>query len=305
MGSVSNKQNFFETVRREMRIRNYSHKTIKSYISALHKFVLYIKPRHPREISDEDIRSYMLYLLEERKLAAGTVNQTLNALRFLYTDLYDKPFVVGSLPRPKKEQRLPDVMNESEVARLFSVVRNLKYKTMLMLAYASGLRVGELVRIRIEDIDGQRGLIHIRDAKGMRDRYTVLPASLRGQLNEYWKVAQLPTRGWLFPGQEPGHHVSERSVQNVFLNSARDAGIGKTVSMHSLRHSFATHLLEHGTDIRYIQELLGHRSVKTTEIYTHVSRRLIQKIKSPLDILFEELKQKSDTDKLRQLDEPK
>jgi site-specific recombinase XerD len=223
--------------------------------------------------------------LVERRLVASTVNQVFNALRLLYVDLYKKPFVIAELPRPQKGKKLPDVLSEDEVRRLFGVVKNLKHLTMLMLTYASGLRVGELVRLRIEDIDGKRGLMHIRDAKRMRDRFTVYPESFRAQLLDYWKTYGLGRSGWLFPGETPNHHLSERSIQAVFARAALAAGIRKPVSMHSLRHSFATHLLEHGTDLRYIQELLGHQSVRTTEIYTHVTNRVIGQIRSPLDFL--------------------
>ena len=147
------------------------------------------------------------------------------------------------------------------------------------------------MKLRIEDIDGQRGLIHIRDAKGKKDRYTLLPDSLRGQLVAYWKSYKLGTSGWLFVGQDPGHHLSARSIQAVFERTVKTAGIHKPVSMHTLRHSFATHLLEHGTDLRYIQELLGHQSVLTTEIYTHVSRRALGKLRSPLDFLIDNYEQ--------------
>lgn len=188
-------------------------------------------------------------MLEQEGQAASSVNQVFNALRFLYVELYKRPFAIGTLPRPRKEHKLPDVLNEAEVMRLFSSVDNMKHRTMLMLAYASGLRVSELVKIRIEDIDGQRGLIHIRGAKGKKDRYTVLPESLRGQLIHYWKSYNLGASGWLFPGQEQSHHLSTRSIQAVFERAIVAAGIGKPASMHTLRHSFATHLLEHGTDL--------------------------------------------------------
>jgi integrase/recombinase XerD len=271
--------------RQEMHLRNYSHKTIKAYLSCLRSFVRYHRPRHPRELTEGDIRNYLLHLITEKKHASGTVNQAFNALRLLYVDLYKKPFVIDSLPRPVREKKLPDVLNENEVIRLFSSVKNLKHRTMLMLAYASGLRVSEVVRLRIEDIDGQRGLIHIRDAKGKRDRFTVLPESLRGELLAYWREYKLERSGWLFPGQKSDHHLAERSIQAVAERARKAAGIQKPVSMHTLRHSFATHLLEHGTDLRYIQELLGHRSVRTTEVYTHVSNKVLGKIRSPLDFL--------------------
>lgn len=277
---------FFETVRQELRLRNYSNKTIKAYISCLRSFVRYVHPKHPRGLGNDDIKHYLLYAIEEKKLSAGTINQIFNALRFLYVELYKKSFIIESLPRPQKEKKLPDVLNEEEVRRLFAAVANLKHKSMLMLAYASGLRVSELVRLRIEDIDGQRGLIHIRDAKGKRDRFTVFPESLRVQLVAYWKTYKLEKSGWLFPGQTPDHHLATRSIQAVFERAAKSAGITKPVSMHTLRHSFATHLLEHGTDLRYIQTLLGHQSVKTTEIYTHVSKQSIERVRSPLDFLI-------------------
>lgn len=276
----------FETVRREMRLRNYSHKTIKAYVGNLRSFVKFLRPKHPREAAEDDIRRFLLHLIDEDQRSAGTVNQVFNALRFLYVELYHRPFVIGDLPRPRKERKLPDILNEDEVRRLFGSVGNLKHRTMLMLAYASGLRVSELVKLRIEDIDGHRGLIHLRDAKGKKDRYTLLPDSLRGQLLEYWKSYRLGGSGWLFAGQNPGYHISARSIQAVFERAVKAAGIHKPVSMHSLRHSFATHLLERGTDLRYIQELLGHQSVQTTEIYTHVSKRTLGRIRSPLDFLI-------------------
>ncbi len=285
LGTKATAQGFYTTVRKEMLLRNYSHKTIKAYVSCLRSFVRYFRPRHPRDLGQEDIRNYLLHLLVDERCSGGTANQVINALRLLYVDLYKMPFVIGSLPRPQKEKKLPDVLSESEVKRLFTRVNNLKHRTMLMLAYASGLRVSELVRLRIEDIDGERGLIHVRDAKGKRDRFTVFPESLRSQLVAYWKAHHLGTTGWLFPCQTFDQHLSARSIQAVFQRAVKQAGIGKPASMHTLRHSFATHLLERGTDLRYIQELLGHQSSKTTEIYTHVSNRVLGKIRSPLDFL--------------------
>ncbi|MGA2623588.1 MAG: site-specific tyrosine recombinase/integron integrase [Bacteroidota bacterium] len=277
---------FFETVRKEMRLRNYSHKTIKAYVSNLRSLVTYFHPRHPRLLSNKDIKEYLIHLLIDEKQASSSVNQVFNALRFLYVELYEMPFVIGKLPRPQKEKRLPDVLNEGEVKRLFLCVDNLKHRTMLMLAYASGLRVSELVRLRVEDIDGERGLIHVRDAKGKLDRFTIFPESLRGQLFSYWKKYKLGRSGWLFPSDMRERHLSQRSIQSVVEGAIGIAGIKKRVSMHTLRHSFATHLLDRGVDIRYIQALLGHRSVKTTEIYTHISPKSLGRIRSPLDFLI-------------------
>jgi len=271
----------------EMQLRNYSSRTIKAYKSCIRRFIHHIDPIHPRDADSNKIKEYLLYLLTDRGSPASTVNQVFNALRFLYVDLYKKPFLIGTLPRPQREKKLPDILNENEIKQIFQNVENIKHKVMLMLAYASGLRVGELVRVRIEDIDGQRGLIHIRDAKGKKDRFTLLPESLRSVLLSYWKQYGLGMKGWLFPGQPPHQHLAERSIQNVLKRSIKLSGITKPVSMHTLRHSFATHLLEHGTDLRYIQTLLGHQSIRTTEIYTHVSNKQIGKIRSPLDFLVE------------------
>jgi integrase/recombinase XerD len=279
------KVGFYDEVRSELRLRNYSNKTIKSYTSCLRSFVKYFSPKHPRDITEENVRGYLLHLITKEKLAASSVNQVFNALRFLYVELYDKPFVIGKLPRPQKEKKLPDVLNEDEVLRIFKAVGNLKHRTMLMLAYASGLRVSELVRLRIEDIDGNRGLIHIRNAKGKKDRFTVFPESLRDQLICYWKSYKLGTSGWLFTEDTNDKHLSARSIQAVLARAVQASRITKRVSMHTLGHSFATHLLDHGIDLRYIQELLGHQSVKAAEIYTHVSPKSLGRIRSPLDFL--------------------
>lgn len=271
----------FETVRREMRLRNYSPKTIKAYKSCLRTFTRYFSPRHPRDLSDADIRKYLLHLIETEQYAASTVNQVLNAIRFLYVELYKRPLMLGNIPRPQKESKLPVVLSSNEVLSILGAVDNLKQRTILMLIYSAGLRVGEVVRLKIPDIDSDRKMIHLRGAKGKKDRYTLLADSIVQNLRDYYKKYR--PQEFLFEGGNGRQHYSERSVQAVFARAAHKAGIRKNVSVHSLRHSFATHLLEGGTDLRYIQELLGHGSTRTTEIYTHVSRRVLGKIASPLD----------------------
>jgi len=275
----------FEVLTSELKLRNYSPKTIKAYKSCIRSFVVHFQSRHPRDLENKDIRAYLVYLLDEKRQSAGSVNQVYNALKFLYSALYKRPFVIDQLPRPRKERKLPDILNESEVANIFDAVDNLKHKMMLMLAYASGLRVSEVVRLCIEDLDAERKLIHVRDAKGKKDRYTILPESILPMLQEYWRTYRLGRSGWLFSGAAPGGHLSERSIQAVLQKALNKAGIRKPASMHSLRHSFATHLLEQGTDLRYIQKLLGHGSSKTTEIYTHVSSKDLGKIRSPFDFI--------------------
>jgi site-specific recombinase XerD len=209
------------------------------------------------------------------------ISQMINAFRFLYVELYKRPLVLADLKRPRKEYKLPVVLSEEEVRSLFDALGNVKHRTMMMLVYSGGLRVGELVRLKPEDIDSKRKMIHVRGGKGKKDRYTMLADVVLDVLREYWKAYK--PKVWLYEGQTKGKPYSTRSAQQVFEQAKEKAGIRKQVSIHSLRHAFATHLLEQGTDIRFIQELLGHRSVRTTEIYTHVSKRTIGTIRSPIE----------------------
>ncbi len=190
---------------------------------------------------------------------------------------------VYEIKRPKKDKKLPVVLSQEEIAKVFSSVTNIKHSAILMLTYSAGLRVGEVVRLKVEDIDAHRKLIHVHCAKGRKDRYTILSEVVLKVLVEYLKKYKPET--WLFCGAHGGRHISTRTVQAIFEQAKEKAGIKKEVTVHSLRHSFATHLLEGGTDLRYIQELLGHRSSKTTEIYTHVSGKALGKIISPLDTM--------------------
>lgn len=272
---------FFQKVQQELILRNYSNKTIKSYLSCLKTFVNYFKPVHPRKVVNDDIRKYLLHLIEQKKWQPSTINQMYNAIRFLYVELYKMPFVIDSIPRPKTQKKLPDILTQDEVISIFNSVENLKHKTLLMLIYSAGLRVGETVRIKIGDIDSSRKLIHIRQAKGKKDRYTLLSESVLEMLRKYYK--QYKPKDYLFEGGNGRIHLAERSIQNVFHRAIEDIKIKKKVTVHTLRHSFATHLLESGVDLRYVQELLGHSSSKTTEIYTHVSKKSISEIINPLD----------------------
>lgn len=190
---------------------------------------------------------------------------------------------MGNIPRPSKEKKLPVVFSQEEVMRLLQSVKNLKHRLILMLVYSAGLRVSEIVKLKVGDIDAKRHLIHIKGAKGRKDRYTLLSDVALEELRNYWK--EYKPNGWLFQGAKPDKHISPRTVEAIFEHAVEQTRIRKKVSVHTLRHSFATHLLESGTDLRYIQELLGHKSSKTTEIYTHVSTKDLGKIKSPLDSL--------------------
>lgn len=270
-------------LRRLMRLKNYSHKTIKSYLSCLRTFTKFFERSDPRNLTGEEIRTFLLHLMDVEEFSAASINQMINAIRFYYVEYLKKPLIVGDIPRPRNVKKLPSVLDKTEVKRIFDAVSNLKHKALLMVTYSGGLRVGEVVRLQLEDIDSTRMTIHVHKAKGRKDRYTILGKKTLTVLRAYYKSYH-PSR-WLFEGQQSGHHITERSAQQVFKDAAARANIHKNVSIHSLRHSFTTHLLESGVDIRYIQELLGHRSMKTTEIYTHVSRRKLSEIQNPIDDL--------------------
>ncbi len=271
----------FEDLRRELLSRKYSYKTIKGYIYFNRDFLNFIG-KNPSEIVDNDIKDYLVYLAEEKQSATSTLNQAINALKFYYGTMLKKKFLYD-IKRPRKDKKLPVVLSQEEVAKILNSVDNLKHRAILMLTYSAGLRVGEVVRLKIEDIDGKRMLIHIKGAKGRKDRYTLLSEKALEILRQYWR--KYKPEKWLFGGAKEGRYLSIRSVDKIFRNACDKAGIKKDVSVHTLRHSFATHLLEGGTDLRYIQELLGHAHSKTTEIYTHVSTKSLGKITSPLDTL--------------------
>ncbi len=273
-----------EVLEDELRLRNYSYKTIKAYRSHLRSFVKYFSPRDPRELSSDDIRNYLLDLIDVERISAGSVNQVLNAMRFLYVELYKRPLVLGNIPRPKRSKKLPVVLSQEEVQKLIGGVRNLKHRCLLMVTYSGGLRVSEVTHLKVEDIDGGRKVIHVRAAKGKKERYTLLGDATLEELRKYWRACR-PMK-WLFPGQSESGYLSVQSAEKIFKAAVARVGIIKNVSIHSLRHSFATHLLEAGVDLRYIQELLGHSSSKTTEIYTHVTKRAIGQIANPIDKLF-------------------
>lgn len=269
-------------LKKELQLKGYSKKTIKSYLGHLRRFLTFLK-KQPKDITEDDIYTYLLRLLNEGDNSHSYANQAISAIKIFYTNVQNNQELVIALTRPKKEKKLPIVLNENEVARILSTVKNEKHKAILFLVYSSGLRVSEVVRLKVGDIDSQRMLIHIKQAKGRKDRYTVLSNVALEQLREY--VKQYKPANWLFPSWESTSHITERTVQKIFDKAKKEAGILKDASVHTLRHSFATHLLEAGTDIRYIQELLGHSSSKTTEIYTHVSEKNIRRIQSPLDRL--------------------
>lgn len=271
---------------REMRLRGYRAKTRKAYLGHARRLVAQ-HGKDPAQITESEIRAYLSDLLD-RGASHSYVNQAISAIKFLYHQALKVSAPLENLPRPKKERKLPKVLSRQEVLKVLEAVQNPKHRAIMLITYSAGLRLGEVVRLRREDIDIERRMIHVRQGKQRKDRYTLLSDVALEALEIY--MAQDKPATWLFPGAVRGRHLHERSVQKVFEQALSRAGVGKHATVHTLRHSFATHLLEGGTDLRYIQELLGHAHSKTTEVYTHVSERNLARIRSPLDTLVERKK---------------
>jgi integrase/recombinase XerD len=265
----------------DLRLKNFSSKTIKVYVHAVAKFARHFG-RSPDQLSQQDIRDYLVHLME-RGVARSTGVVVRNALRHLYTDTLGRPDCLEKLPRPKREQRLPVVLSRDEVQRLFATVTNLKQKALFMVAYDAGLRLSEIINLRIEDIDSERMVIRVRQGKGKKDRYARLTPGLLGLLREYWQAYR--PKSLLFPGAQPNKPYDLATPGQLLKKACRKAGITKRVSMHTLRHSFATHLLEAGTNLRVIQQLLGHERIQTTCVYTHISLEELREAPSTMDLL--------------------
>jgi len=270
-------------LKKELKLRGYSQKTRKAYLHHIELYINYFA-KYPKELDENHIREYILHLIDEKKVSRSYHNQAVSAIKFLYDDVLKMPKVVGSLPRPRKKRKLPVILSREDVKRLIQSVGNVKHKAILRLAYSAGLRVSEVVRLRVQDIDSKRWMIHIRASKGRKDRYTVLSNVVLEVLKEYWNKYR--PKNWLFPGAKESNHITTRTVEKILENARQKAGIPKHITVHTLRHSFATHLLESGVDLRYIHEILGYKSSKTTEIYTHVSEKDIARIRSPLDAIM-------------------
>lgn len=274
------KEQVFKLMTKEMKIKGYSINTMKLYLCHVRNLINYYE-RDIEDITREDITSYLLYLIEDRMCSTSYLSQAISSFQFLFKYVFMRASVVFAIPHPKREKKLPEILSRDEVLKIIGAVRNVKHQAMITLAYSAGLRVSEVAALAIADIDSKRMLIHVKQAKGKKDRYTLLSKNTLDLLRRYVRLYR--PHQWLFEGQQPGKHITTRTIQRVFETACEAAGITKDVSFHTLRHSFATHLLEGGTDIRYIQSLLGHTDTKTTQIYTHVSSRYLGGIKSPMD----------------------
>jgi site-specific recombinase XerD len=266
----------------DLKIRDYSQHTVAAYVSAVYRLAKY-HHKSPDKLGREEIRAFLVDLVEQKKVSWPYYKQVLAALRFLYRHVLQRGEVVEDIRGPRPEKRLPVVLSAGEVARFFKAIPSLKHRTILMLAYGAGLRIGEAVRVRLLDIDRERKVLRVQQGKGKKDRYTVLSPAMEAMLDRYCWAAR--PEDLLFTTRFKDRPITDSTVQRVCIQAQQDAGIDKRISPHTLRHSFATHLLEAGTDLRVIQVLLGHASPKTTAIYTHVSTALIGKTISPLDAL--------------------
>lgn len=264
-------------------LKAYSPSTIQTYCVELSQLLYLLKDTHVDTLTPARLRSYFLYCIKELKLSENTIHSRINAVKFYFEQVLhrDKHFF-EEIPRPKKREILPKVFSKVDIAKLFAAVDNPKHLLMLKLCYGMGLRVSEIINLKIANIDSKRMLVHIENAKGKKDRYVALPESILESLRSYYKAYH--PKVYLFEGQYGGQY-SIRSAQKVFKEAMKKAKINITVGIHGLRHSYATHLMEAGTDMSFIQKLLGHSDIKTTEIYAKVSNRQLGNIKSPLDDL--------------------
>ena len=260
----------------------YSPHTIRTYPSLFEEFINHFPGQVIDDISELQIIEFLQFLVIRRKVSTSYQNQSINAIKFYYERILGGERKIYLVERPRRERTLPVVLNEAEVAKLLSSVENMKHKALLMTIYSGGLRLSEVINLQLKDIDSQRMQILLRQAKGRKDRYTLLSKKLLPVLRVY--VAEYKPRKWLFEGLR-GTQYTESSVQAIVKHASLKAGLTKRVTPHTLRHSFATHLLENGTDLRYIQALLGHESTKTTEIYTHITTKGFDQIENPLDKL--------------------
>ncbi|MBD8019079.1 site-specific tyrosine recombinase/integron integrase [Kaistella pullorum] len=263
--------------------KRYSPNTIKTYLEALRSFLFFFKEKDIAEITNDDVLYFNTKHILKNNFSASYQNQITSAVKLYFKTVRDTKIDIEKIHRPKKPKLLPNVLSKEEVKNILEVHSNVKHKTMLCLIYSCGLRCSELLHLRPMDIDSKRNIVLIKQGKGKKDRITPLSPKILNLLRMYYQLYKPKT--YLFEGKEAGTVYSPRSLQSVLKHALEKCNIQKPVTLHWLRHSYATHLLESGTDLRYIQELLGHNSSRTTEIYTHVSTKSLQQIKSPFDDL--------------------
>ena len=277
-----NKSDLLNKPKSQLYIRNYSPRTIASYISSLNNFAEWLIQEKVNQVTDKEVEKYLYHLKKNRNRSISGMKQTVASLKILFTDILKKEIPDSLNIRFRKEEKIPVVLSEEEVAAVIKAVNNLKHKVILMTIYSAGLRLSECLALTVADMDFDRNQIRIRQGKGKKDRQTVLSRTLLSEMKDY--LIKFCPKIFLFEGQKGGRY-SASSVQAIMKRAVKKSGIKKHATVHTLRHSFATHLLENGTDIRFIQELLGHKRLETTQIYTHISKIAFDRIKSPLDRL--------------------
>jgi integrase/recombinase XerD len=263
-------------------LKNYAYRTIKSYKNCFRAFIKHYNELKPSTLTRRQIDAYLYYMRKERGISISHQSQIMSAIKFFYTSVIKQPEKVEGLFQPRRENRLPNVLTEAEVVRLLKSVDNIKHRCMLMMGYSAGMRIGEVVNLQLCDLQLEARRVFVRSGKGNKDRCTLLSDKMITALKDYFELYR-PVH-WLFEGVDGGKY-SDRSLQEIFIRAKEASQINPNATFHTLRHSFATHLLERGTDLRYIQELLGHSSSKTTEIYTHITKKGMGNLKSPLDSL--------------------
>lgn len=278
--------NALERFVQQLKLKAYSPSTIKTYRNEFLQLLQLLKKKHVNDLTPDDIRRYMVYCMEKEGIKENTAHSRINAIKFYFEKVLKSEKFFWEIPRPKKAMQLPKLLSEQDLEKLFNAMPNKKHKAMLFTAYSAGLRVSEIVNLKLTDIDSSRMQLFIERAKGKKDRYVNLSPVLLDILRSYAKTYKPKPKIFLFESENTGTAYPTRTVQQIFSNAKQKAGIKKDVGIHSLRHSFATHLLDKGTDIRYIKDILGHFDIRTTERYLHVSKKQLVNIVSPLDDLW-------------------
>jgi integrase/recombinase XerD len=277
---------YFNQMKQDLEIRGYSSNTVRIYLDHMKNFIKF-HMKSPEDILLEDINTYQVYLVYSKKSSFATFNLAVCSIKYFFKHVLKKEWDIDQIPFQKRIKSLPSVISKQEISRIINAAENLKYKAIIQTLYSGGLRLSECVNLKVNDIDSKRMVIKIKNAKGRKDRYVMLSKILLSTLREYWKNTHPKPKTFLFPGSHLNKPICNRWVQRIVQDTALRAHIDKRVTPHILRHSFATHLLEDGVNIRVIQQLLGHDSLRATAIYTHVAENYINQTQSPLDSLDE------------------
>jgi len=269
-----------EQMQVDLQLVGITPKTQQVYLREVSNFENYFE-KSPELLGEKEVKEYLLYLLKDRNLSEGTFRYYVSGLKFLYRNTLKREDVVADIKYPKRKKTLPVVLSLSEVEALFSATENLKHRALLMITYSAGLRLSETSRLKVTDIDSKRMMVRVEQGKRSKDRYTILSQTTLECLRQYWR--EYRPKEWLFEGQKEGTHIGLTAIRQIFLSAKKRASITKPVTVHSLRHAFATHLIEAGTSLHHVQLLLGHRSPVTTTVYLHVSQLNLSQVTSPLD----------------------